>query len=112
MIRMSRVGRKRLMLKAIQAHCKRWKGGYLPTAKVAHSAGLMSSTNVKNMLRELEKEGLICGAQIEPYYGCGYTIQGWTLAVYEQMELPARYIKINGVNYLLSAEEQNKNVSI
>jgi len=112
MIRMSRAGRKRLMLKAIEQHCKRFKGGYLPTSKVAHRAGLMSSTNVKNMLKEMESEGLIKSAQIEPFYDCGYTVVGWTLAQYEQMPLPERYIKINGVNWLVSAEEQHKNVSV
>ena len=106
MIRMSRAGRKELMLGALRRYCQRWKGGYMPTAKLAHAAGLMSSTNVKNMLREMESDGLIVGHQIEPFYDCGYTVQGWTLAVYKQVELPDRYIKINGVSYLVSAEEQ------
>jgi len=94
------------MLGAIRKHCQRRHGGFLSTSKCAHAAGLYSSTNVKNMLLEMERDGLIVGAMHEPYYDCGYAIKGWTLAVYEQMELPERYIKINGVNYLLSAEEQ------
>lgn len=112
MIRMSRAGRKKLMLGAIEKYCKRYRGGYLATSKIAHAAGLMSSTNVKNMLREMERDGLIVGHQFEPFYDCGYTVQGWTLAVYSQMELPARYIKINGQSYLLSAEEQHHEYSV
>jgi Mn-dependent DtxR family transcriptional regulator len=106
MIRMSRVGRKALMLKAINAHCKKYRGGFLPTPKVAHRAGLVSSTEVRKMLREMQDDGLIKSAQIEPYYGCEYTVEGWTLAIYEQVPLPERYIKINGVNWLLSAEKE------
>jgi len=112
MIRMSRAGRKALMLKALQRHCKAFRGGYLTTPKLAHAAGLMSSTNVVNMLREMEKDGLIVGEMIEPFYDCGYVQQGWTLAVYKQMTLPERYILINGERWLLSAEEQHKNVEI
>jgi DNA-binding Lrp family transcriptional regulator len=109
MIRVSRAGRKKQILKVVQAYCRQYKGGWLPTAKIAHAIGLKASTNVKNILREMEADGLICGGQIEPYYACGYTVQAWTLAVYEQVALPERYIRINGVNWLLSAQEQYKN---
>lgn len=104
MIRMSRAGRKALMLKAIKRHCAKYRGGYLPTAKVAHAAGLVSSTEVVKMLKELEADGLVKEAQIEPHYACGYTVRAWTLAVWEQIPLPERYIKINGINYRVGAE--------
>lgn len=97
MIRMSRAGRKRLMLGAIQKHDKRYPTGALPTAKVAHAAGLMSSSNVVSMLNELAQDGLIQEVQIEPSYDCGYTVRAWKLAKWYNEPLPDRFIEIGGV---------------
>lgn len=104
MIRMSRAGRKDLMLRALAAYNRKHKGGCLKTADLAHAAGLMSSSNVVKMLRELEQDGKVTEVSIEPYYNCGYTVRAWQLAQYKQMELPERYIVINGEKWLVSAE--------
>lgn len=96
MIRMSRAGRKALMLGALQKHDRRYKGGCLTTAQLAHNAGLMSSTNVVNMLRELVAEDKIREVQTEPTYGAGYTVRAWQMVTWKQMSLPDRYILING----------------
>lgn len=94
MIRMSRAGRKSLMCKAINAHDKRKKGGALTTPQMAHAAGLVSSTNVLSMLKEMEREGLIFEVQIEPTYQCGYTVRAWCVACWANLPLPPRFIKI------------------
>lgn len=108
MIRMSRAGRKRLMLKALERFWMKNPTGFLPTPAVAHAAGLMSSTNVVNMLHELENDDLIVGRQIEPKAGCGYTVQAWSIARWEQKALPDdRYIMINGQYYNLRGEMIN-----
>lgn len=96
-MRMKRAGRKRLMLQAIQRHDKRYPRGSLVTAKVAHAAGLISSSEVVKMLRELAAEGLVIETQIEPTYQCGYTLRAWRLAHHEQMPLPSKFITINGI---------------
>lgn len=97
MIRMSRVGRKRLLLKAIHDHDKRHHNGALTTPQAAHAAGLISSSNVVAMLRELADAELIFECQIEPAYQCGYTVRAWCVARWVNQTLPDRFITIGGV---------------
>jgi len=111
-MRMSRAGRKELMLKAICRHDKRHPRGSLQTAKVAHAAGLMSSTEVVKMLRELAEDGLIIETYIEPSYQCGYTIRAWQLARHETMPLPSKFITINGVMFNRNTGEELGHVEI
>ena len=112
MIRMSRAGRKALMLGALQKHDRRYKGGCLTTAQLAHSAGLMSSTNVVNMLLELVADDKVREVQIEPTYGAGYTVRAWQIAQLKQMPLPDEYIVINGMKLNKSTGEVVQNVAI
>ena len=105
MIRMSRVGRKALMFGALQHHNYRYPKGALTTAKLAHHAGLISSTNVLNMLRELAAEGKIVECAIEPSYQCGYTVRAWRMPFYKQIPLPDNTITINGTKYNRDAME-------
>ena len=112
MIRMSRAGRKALMLGALQKHDRKFKRGCLVTAKLAHAAGLMSSTEVVKMLREMVAEGLINEVQIEPSYSCGYTVRAWQMARWEQTELPNQYITINGKSYRRDNGEEVSYVAI
>lgn len=94
---MSRAGRKELMMKAIIAHDRKRPTGSLVTAKVAHAAGLKSSTEVVKMLRELAKDDLVVEVYIEPSYGCGYRVRAWKLARWSNQPLPDRFITIGGV---------------
>lgn len=98
-MRMSRAGRKELMLKALQRHERKFRRGCLITSKLAHAAGLKSSTEVVKMLREMAENGLITEVQIELTYGAGYTQRAWQLARWEQQHLPDIYIVINGKQY-------------
>jgi len=97
MIRMSRVGRKRLLLKAIQDHDKRHHNGALTTPQAAHAAGLISSSNVLSMLRELEESGHIFECQVLPTYQSKYTVRAWRVARWFNQPLPDRFIRIGGV---------------
>ena len=112
MIRMSRAGRKALMFKALMAHDRKYKGGALTTAQLAHMAGLMSSSNVVAMLREMEKFGRVREVQIEPTYQCGYTVRAWTIVREEQMPLSDEYIVINGVKWNKRTGAEVQNVSV
>lgn len=94
---MNRAGRKKLMYQALLRHDTQHPKGCLVTAKVAHAAGLKSSTAVVNMLREMEAEGLIVERTIQPFYECGYFVRAWQIAHYEQVPLPREFIIINGV---------------
>lgn len=109
MLKMSRVGRKALMFKAIMAHDRKHKGGALTTPQMAHAAGLMSSSNVLSMLRELEQSYVISEVQIEPTYQCGYTVRAWRITEVIQMPLPERYIKITSGRSNNRIEEMVKN---
>jgi hypothetical protein len=99
MIRMSRAGRKALMLAALCRHDKRYPKGCMTTAKLAHAAGLMSSTEVVKMLREMASTDIVREVQIEPSYQCGYTVRAWQLVRWEQSSLPNDHIVINGTKY-------------
>jgi len=105
-MKMSRAGRKSLMLSALCHHDKRYPRGCLTTAKLAHAAGLMSSTEVVKMLREMAKTDLIREVQIEPRYQCGYTVRAWQLVRWEQKPLPDHEILINGQRFLMSGGVQ------
>jgi len=112
MIRMSRAGRKRLLLKAIVEHDKRYHNGALTTAQAAHQAGLMSSTNVVNMLRELADAQEIVECYIGPSYQCGYTIRAWRVARWVNQPPPDRFINIGGVSVNWNTGEVKENVAI
>ena len=112
MIRMSRAGCKSLMLKVLAAHDKRHRNGALTTAKLAHGAGLMSSSNVVAMLKELEMDGLIFEVQIEPSYQCGYTVRAWAMEHWSNKPLPDRFITIGKVSVNWNTGEVVENVAI
>lgn len=105
MVKMSRAGRKALMLKALCYHDKRFKGGCLSTAKLAHAAGLKASTEVVKMLKEMAVTDIVREVQIEPHYQCGYTVRSWQLVRWEQSCLPPHEIVINGVKSVLDHSE-------
>ena len=105
MVRMSRAGRKAMMFKALLAHDRKHRGGALTTAQLAHAAGLKSSTNVVNMLKEQEAFGRIKEVHIQPTYDCGYTVRAWAIADHEQLPLPDRFIVINGIRWNLNTNE-------
>jgi len=105
MVRMSRAGRKEMMYKAIAAHDRKHENGYLPVAKIAHAAGLKSSSEVRKMLYEMVEDGLIVDWMIEPYFEARYFVLGFALAKYEQTTyLDAGTIMINGVSYNRNGE--------
>lgn len=100
MIKMSRAGRKAMMFKAMMAHDRKHPDGCLTTSQLAKGAGLKSGTNVVRMLKEMEDFNRVVEVEIEPKYGCGYTVRAWKLAKVEQMELPEGTIVINGVSWM------------
>lgn len=104
MERMSRVGRKSLMLAALCRFDKKHPNGCMTTAKLARAAGLVMSTNVTNMLREMAKTELVKEVYVEPYYQCGYTVRAWQLVRWENLPLPSHDIIINGERYELNHE--------
>jgi len=105
-MRMSRAGRKELMYRALVRHDKRYPRAALPTAKLAHAAGLISSTEVVKMLRELVADGKVIECQTEPTYQCGYTVRAWALARMQQVALPDRVIVINRKSFFYETGEQ------
>lgn len=112
MIRVSRAGRKNMMLKVLKAHNAKWKNGAMTTAQVAHAVGLKSSTNVVKMLREMADDELIIEVLIEPYFYCGYTVRAWQLATWEQISLPDRTITINGITFSYETGAEVQDVAI
>ncbi len=112
MVRMSRAGRKSMMLKAVMAHDRKHPSGCLATATLAHAAGLKSSSDVVKMLREMESQSRIIEVQFEPKHGCGYTVRGWALARWVNEPLPDRFIVIGNVRVNWATGEVVENVEV
>lgn len=105
MVRMSRAGRQHQIFMAIIAYDKKYPSGSITTARVARKVGLKSSTYLKNILRHMAEIGLIKAVQIQPFYDCGYFVDAWQLARYEQTKLPDHEIIINGKSCRMSEME-------
>jgi hypothetical protein len=105
MQRMNRAGRQHRIYMAIIAYDKKHKGGAITTAQVAKKVGLKSSTYLKNILRHMAEIGLLKAVQIQPFYDCGYFVDAWQLARYEQTKLPDHEIIINGKSCRMSEME-------
>jgi hypothetical protein len=94
-----------MMARAMAAHDRKHMDGCLTTAQLAHAAGLKSSSKVVAMLKELEASKYIIEVNIEPRYGCGYTVRAWKLAKWYNEPLPDRFIVIGGVQVNWSTGE-------
>lgn len=112
MIRVSRVGRKAMMLKVLMAWDRKHPDGALTTAKLAHAVGLKSSSNVVAMLREMARDERVIEVQIAPTYNGKCCVRAWSLAKWYNEPLPDRFITIGGVNVNWSTGEVIENVAI
>lgn len=98
MIRMSRAGRVKQVCRIMALYDKKNKGGCLSTGDIAKKCGIKSNSKFKNLLRDMERDGIIKMVQFQPRYECGYCIDGWRFNSWEQMTLPSHEIVINGIS--------------
>lgn len=91
MIRMSRVGRKRHVRAKLITKYLRRKGEFFSVGQIARMMGMKSSTYLKNILRELERE---CDDILTDSVN---GVEVWRYQEYEQMSFLDRPILINGV---------------
>jgi hypothetical protein len=108
MERMNRAGRVAQFTKILAQRYKRNNDAWMSTGDVTKRAGLKSSTRFKNMLIEMSETN----DNIVRWEENGNTWFKWR--PYEQLELPQRYIVINGhshkvANWVLDEREVNNN---
>lgn len=104
MIRMSRAGRKQQIVKVLYQQYKRDASVMLTVGHIARRIGMRSSTELKKMVRELyhEHQNILSDVSETATRYC------WRPMV--QVELPERYITINGkqhkvANWVADARE-------
>jgi len=96
MIRVSRVGRKEQMKRIVYQHYKRNEGESIKIAKVVHRMGMVMSTDLKRMARELAQE---CENILLIESPSGLTL-AWLPMM--QLPLPDRYVTINGKQHKIA----------
>ncbi len=90
MQRMSRVGRKSEISRVLYQEFKRNPKGRMTIGQIAKRMGGKSSSNLRDIARELwEEDENVCMSIIED-------IRVWWWSPMKQVELPERFITING----------------
>lgn len=96
MARMNRAGRKEQIKRIVYQNWKRDEGRAMECWKIARKLGLKSSTNIKTMCKELAMED----DNIWMGHINGVFAINWLPMT--QMELPPRFITINGKSHQVS----------
>jgi len=106
MNRMSRAGRKLYIRSVLRMAWRNRPAQFFSVGEIAKKMGLKSSTYLKNVLREMEKDNQ------EIVHSCFDGVDRWKFQPYEQMSFLASYpsIKINGkrIDTLVSRFEKNQ----
>lgn len=104
-MRHSRAERKKQIYHILASWDKKKKGATMNTGMIARRLGLVSSSHLVSILKEMEREGLIRALSTAPNSRYGYVFRVWQLVRWEQMELPSDTIIINGTRFIRSELE-------
>lgn len=95
-IRVNRAGRIKQIYSIMLSWDKKKRGATMNTGMIARRLGIRSSTHLVNILKDMEKNGLIRALSTAPHSRYGYSFRVWQIAHYEQLKLPDHEITING----------------